>query len=517
MAAAARRRHGAWFAAVLAGFMAVTAQAAPQQRLRALDLSPHAVAIAALPPERAAEIRALVEGRGIAGIEEAMAAGHLTAVDLATFHLARIAAQDDHLRAFIEINPAALDEARAADAARAAGRILGPLHGIAVSVKDNIEAAGPMRTTANAAVLLDNVAAADAAVVARLRAGGAVILGKASLSEFAGVVTFGAGEGGAGAVAGQAVNPHGAFPVYGSSAGSAVGTAALLATVSIGTETSGSLIAPAGVAGVVALKPTKGLVSTAGIIPLIGMNDTAGPVARSVADAAALLSVIDEADVDYTAALSPIALDGAVIAVPTTHLARAAAFAPPMTDVYAILTALGARLRPVDLADPSGDLGASVVALGSGLRHETIPYVAARQPAIATPEDLIAWNAADPARRAPFGMELLQPLAEVGRAVPAEAHAQIVGEIAAAATTALEEAFASVSADALLSVHSVHAPLYAAAGWSAITVPMGRRPDGAPAGVTLIARRGEDARLLGFAYALEQATRARPAPPEPGR
>lgn len=510
-------RIGGW--AIAAVLTVPPAWAEPVPRLRPLDFAPHEAAIAALTPGRAAEIRALIEAGGAAGLRAAMAEGRLTAVELATFHLARIAAMDDRLRAYVELNPAALDEARAADAtqaaARALGRALGPIHGLSVSVKDNIETAPSMRTTANAAALAENRAEADADVVARLRAGGAVILGKASLSELAGVVSFGAGQGGAGALSGQTTNPHGDFPVYGSSAGSAAGVAALLATLSVGTETSGSLIAPAGVAGVVAMKPSKGLVSAAGIIPLIAANDTAGPVARSVADAAALLSAIEGMRKDYAAALSPRALEGAVIAVPEADLARAAEFAPPMTQARAAFAALGARLVAVDLADPVGPTGAGVAALASGLRRETMAYVAASRPDLATLEELIAWNAADPGVRAPFGMELLTGLAAIGRDLGPEDHAPLVAAVGAAATAALEAAFAAAGADALLSLHSIHAPLYAAAGWPVITVPMGRRPDGAPAGITLIARQGEDARLLGYAYALERAAGARPLPPEP--
>ena len=511
----------AWAATALVVAMTATAQAEAIARLRPLDLAPHADAIAALAPKRAAEIRALVE-RGVSGLRQAMADGQLTAVELATFHLARIAAHDGRLRAFVSINPAVLDEARAADAAQASaragatagGQTLGPLHGIAVSIKDTIETAGAMPTTANAAALVDNLADTDAEVVARLRLGGAVILGKASLSELAGVVTFGFGQGGAGAVAGQGVNPHGDFPVYGSSSGSTIGTAAFLTTVSVGTETSGSLIAPAGIAGVVAVKPTKGLVSTAGIIPLIEAWDTAGPVARSVADAATLLSVIDTADTDYVAALSATALDGVTIAVPVAALAKIGPDASPLADLYAMFTALGARLRPVALVDLAEDLGTATIALASGVRRETMAYVAARRPDLATPEDLLAWIAADPGRRAPFGTALFTALAEIGRQVPPEAHAPLVAEVSGAAAGALEAALVSVGADVLLSAGNAHSRLYAPAGWPAVTVPAGRRADGAPAGVTLIGRPGSDARLLGYAYAFEQATRARPAPSE---
>jgi amidase len=480
-------------------------------RLLALDLAPFAEAIAALSPGRAAEIRALIDTSDLAALQEAMWEGKLTSEELTTYYLARIGRHDEALRSFLEINPAALDEARAADAAFQDGQVRGPLQGIPVSLKDNIETAGPMRTTANAAVLLDNVAAADAALVAQLRAQGAVILGKNSLSEFAGVVSRGAPSGGSGAVGGQGINPHGSFDTAGSSSGGGIALAAYLTHLAVGSETSGSLIAPATANGVVALKPTKGLVPGAGVIPLLLANDTAGPMGRSVADVAVLLATIDTADLDYTVGLSLTALDGVTAGMLADGVAGGA-HAEALPRAITALTGAGARLRLAELTDPTGEVGALTVLLGGGIRHEMMPYVTARRPDLATPEDLGAWNAADAAARAPFGQDLLVALGQIGAQLPAEDFAEAAAAITTAATAAMERAFAAAQAEVLVSSSSVHAPFYATAGYPAVTVPLGLGAAGQPIGVTLIGKRGGDARLLAFAHAVERATQARATP-----
>lgn len=224
--------------------VAARLEALQTERLRPLDFAPFSGELAAFQPS--AEIEAFLMVAGIADIQAAMAAGELTSETLTLWHLARIQRLDDRLRGMLELNPAALDEARAADARRAAGQSLGPMDGIPVSLKDNIGTAGPMHTTANAEILFDRVAAEDATLVASLRAAGAVIIGKASLSEFAGSLASGYPSGGNGAVGGQGVNPLGPFPTYGSSSGSAISVAAHFAVVSIGTETAGSLSRPPG-------------------------------------------------------------------------------------------------------------------------------------------------------------------------------------------------------------------------------------------------------------------------------
>jgi amidase len=517
---AAARRRGLSVASVLvAALLAVAAPALaegpviPQaDRLRPLDPTPFTAALAGLTPEREAALLALVSSRDLAGLNAALVAGEVTSEELVLLHLARILRHDDALRAFLDLNPAALDEARAADALFRAGTNLGPLQGIPVALKDNIETAGPMHTTANAAILLDNVAEDDAEIVRRLRAAGAVILGKTSLSEFAGVISVGAPRGGSGAVGGQGMNPHGPFPTLGSSSGSGIAVAAMLAPVAVGTETSGSIIAPATATGVVALKPTKGRVPEDGIIPLFSHNDTAGPMGRSVADVAALFAVLEGGTMPPPR-FSITALDGVTVGVLAAGVAADRQNAGVLDRATPALLALGARLRPADLADPTGTVPALMIAVGGGLRFETMAYVTARHPELATLEDLIAWNAADPATRAPFGQDLLQVLAQVSAPLTAADLAEAATALDAAATAALEQAFAATGAEVLVSTSSLHADFYATAGWPAVTVPLGLGLQGQPIGLTLIGREGQDERLLEIAWAVEQATRAIVTPP----
>jgi amidase len=488
--------------------VAARLEALQTERLRPLDFAPFQTALAALnlPPE--ADV--FLQVAGIPDMQAAMTAGELSSETLAIWHLARIRRLDDRLRGMLELNPAALDEARAADARRAAGQSLGPLDGIPVSLKDNIGTVGPMHTTANAEVLFDNVAAKDAALVASLRAAGAVIIGKASLSEFAGSLASGYPSGGNGAVVGQGINPLGPFPTYGSSSGSAISVAAHFAVVSIGTETAGSLVAPAGVMSLVGMKPTAGLVSTKGVVPLISSNDGPGPIARSVLDAALLLAAADTVDVDYTAGLSEDALTGIRVGVLIADTARAGNLSEATTRTGAVLAMLGAQMVPVTLEDPTGTMAQFLVYLSGGMRYDMMPYVTAHNSAIVTLEDLIAYNHADPARRIPFGQDLLDMLAPRSAGLSREDYGRLAVDMTSAMTTAMEAAFAAQGGvEVLVGMANLQSPFYATAGYPAITVPIGRRDNGEPVGVTLIGKKGQDAQLLAYAYAFEQATRAR--------
>lgn len=486
--------------------VAISVDAVQIERLRTLDFSPFADTLGAF--KSTPEQDALIVDADISALQSALEEGKLTAETLTLWHLARIGRLDDHLRGMLELNPAALDEARAADARRAAGGSLGPLDGIPVSLKDNIGTAGPMHTTANAEVLLDNVAPADAALVVNLRAAGAVIVGKASLSEFAGALASGYPSGGNGAVGGQGVNPLGAYPTYGSSSGSAISVAAHYAVVSIGTETSGSLVAPSAVMSLVAMKPTAGLVSDEGVVPLVLGNDGAGPIARNVRDAALLLAAIDTVDADYTLDLAVDALNGVKVGVLAATIPVAANYSQMLTRTGAAMAMLGAEMHPVQLSDPSGTMDAFLGFLSSGMRFDMMAYVAARNPALVTPEDLIAYNEADPKRRAPFGQDLIALIAPLSKNMTLQDHNEIGAAMKKAATDALENAFAAGGGvEVLVSIANLQSPYYATAGYPAITVPTGRTDAGEPAGITLIGRKGQDAKLLAFAYAFEQMTR----------
>ena len=235
-----------------------------------------------------------LETATVADLQAKMTAGTLTATQLTKAYLQRIAltnAEGPSINAVRKLNPKALDEAAALDAERAAGHVRGPLHGIPVIVKDNLDAAG-IPTTAGSVALENSVPAKDSPVVAKLRAAGAVLLGKANLSEFANFLTTGMPSGYS-SLGGQVLNPYNAdITPSGSSSGSGAIAAAGLAAITIGTETSGSIVSPSAAQGIVGLRPTIGLVSRTGIVPISATQDTAGPMTRTVADAAAELGAI---------------------------------------------------------------------------------------------------------------------------------------------------------------------------------------------------------------------------------
>src|SRR2546425_3843629 len=231
----------------------------------------------------------------IAQLQAAMANRQTSAVELTNFYLNRIQAIDErgpHLNSVIELNPDALAMAQAADASRRRGRVLGPLHGIPVLLKDNIDTGDKMQTSAGSFALVGTPAVKDSTVAAKLRAGGAVILGKTNLSEWANFRSFFSTSGWAGR-GGLARNPYSLDRnACGSSSGSGAAASANLSAVSLGSETDGSIVCPANVNGVVGLKPTVGLTSRAGVVPISHVQDTVGPHTRTVADAAAVLGVI---------------------------------------------------------------------------------------------------------------------------------------------------------------------------------------------------------------------------------
>ncbi|MGM0480734.1 MAG: amidase [Pseudomonadota bacterium] len=237
----------------------------------------------------------------VSELQQAMADGELSAEQLVSYYLQRI---DKHntrgaeLRAVITVNDKALAAARKLDADRANGIIHGPLHGIPVLLKDNIDTAEGMPNTAGSVLFADNLPADDAFIVNELREEGAIILGKANLSEWANFRSTRSSSGWSG-LGGQAVNPYDPTrTTCGSSAGSAVAVAADFSTLAVGTETDGSLVCPAAINGVVAIKPTLGLISRDGIIPIAHSQDTAGPMARTVTGAALMLQAMTEYDAD---------------------------------------------------------------------------------------------------------------------------------------------------------------------------------------------------------------------------
>ena len=542
------------------------------ERLRALDFSPFEEAMANFGEDRATAVEAIVLDGTILDVQAALDAGELTSEELTLFFLSRIQQYDEGLRSYTEINPNALDEARAADELRAGGTVLGPLHGIPVNLKDNIGTAAPMHTTGGAEILLDYSPAEDAPIVTQLRQAGVVILGKANLSELAGGdLLFPAGYT---AVAGQTINPHGAeHSTLGSSSGSGASTAALLTMVSVGSETGGSLIAPAALNGVVGMYPTDDLVPDEGVIPLVASTDTAGPIARSVTDAAVLLGAIDTADVDYTETLDAGALNGvtagffAAALSPDNPLLGLRGFedtsdqAEKVQLIADLLAAAGAETVPAELArvdemGPSDEMlwrvfGPNLARAGlndisevddatraeleaaylaspitsivvptfftplvdGGIVYDMMGYLADAGAPVETLADLQAYNQEMPERRIPNGQYQVDlTVFRNASGVTSDSYGPLAEAAQQATASTLDATFEASGAEILVTMVNEHSSIYALAGYPAITVPLGLRASGGPTGVTLIGKPGTDAQLLSYAYAFEQASMLRETP-----
>ena len=378
----------------------------------------------------------------IAQLQAAMARGRTSAVELTRFYLNRIQAIDErgpHLNSVIQLNPDALEMAQAADDLRRRGRVLGPLHGIPVLLKDNIDTGDQMQTTAGSFALVGQPAPRDATVAAKLRAGGAVLLGKANLSEWANFRSFDSSSGWS-AVGGQRNNPYAINRnPCGSSSGSGAAVSANLCAVSLATETDGSIVCPAHNNGVVGIKPTVGVTSRAGVVPISHTQDTIGPHARTVADAAAVLQVIASRTVDrrdpatggvplglrglatrpplpadYTAFVDPNGLRGARIGVTRQGVDNVDTMVGGIfDDAIAAMRRAGATIVDLDAANfvfppPDGEFLVLVFEFVDDLRN----YFATRVGvplAGGTLDDLIAFNDANAAKEMPFfGQEILE-------------------------------------------------------------------------------------------------------------
>ena len=484
----------------------------------------------------------------VAELQSGMASGRFTAVAITQAYLDRIQAIDrtgPSVNSVIEVNPEALAIAERLDAERAAGTVRGPMHGIPILIKDNIDTADRMHTTAGALALANSRAARDAGVAERLRAAGMVLLGKTNLSEWANWRSTRSISGWSGR--GRLTrNPYALDRnACGSSAGTGAAIAANLAAVGIGTETDGSIVCPANANGLVGIKPTVGLVSRAGIIPISHTQDTAGPMCRTVRDAAALLTVMAGVDArdrataaaaghiapDYTAFCDAAGLKGARLGVVRQLFNAGPAVDAVMEEALAALREAGAIL--VDpLKIPSlGSYGdaeyevllteskAGINAYLAGLSGEGLPRSIA---------DVIRFNDAHRAESMPyFGQEiLLQAQAKGGLDAPAYRKAlatcrqqsRVRGIDLALRTHRLDALIAPTGGPAWLIdlVNGDHfgggsSQLAAVAGYPTITVPAGRI-FGLPVGLSFIGGAWEEGKLVRLAYAYEQATRARRAP-----
>ncbi len=512
----------------------------------------------AAPPARAAEPSAAaraLEGLDAAGLQAELSAGRLTSQALVRECLKRIAAIDQRgpkLRSVIELNPDALAQAKALDAERRGpnARVRGSLHGLPVLLKDNIATGDAMATTAGSLALAGLRAKRDAFISQRLRDAGAVILGKTNLSEWANIRSSRSTSGWS-SRGGQTRNPHVLDRnTSGSSSGSAAAVAAGLCPLAVGTETDGSIISPSNVCGIVGLKPTLGLVSRDGIIPIAASQDTAGPMVRHVRDAALLLQVLAGADardaataaipaalarqlaLDATATLRPDALRGARIGVVRASVPAQSGVAALFEAALAVLQAQGAVLvDPVLIPNQDRYGETEFTALLCELKDLLPKYLREFQPDAPVQDlaSLIAWNSRHATRVMPhFGQELFeQAQATEGMSGKAYREALATNQRYARAE-GLDGLFAEHRLDAvvapsgnlgwpidrLLGDHYTPGGFtspFAVAGYPHLTVPMGQ-VGGLPVGLSLGALAWQDLRLLGLGYAYEQASRMRPTP-----
>jgi amidase len=491
-------------------------------------------------PEPAAAPGAAAAGPLAAG--DAAAAGPPTAQDYSSAgqtarYLERIAELNPVLGAVISVSPQALADAEARD--REPGAPRGPLHGVPVLVKDNIDVRG-LPATAGSPALGDAGDRGDAFLVARLREAGAVILGKANLSEWANFRSQRSTSGWS-TLGGQAANPHALDRnPSGSSSGSGVAVAAGLAPMAVGTETDGSIVCPASACGVVGIKPTLGLVSRHGIVPISSAQDTAGPMARTVAEAAALLGVLAGADpadpvtaaaagrpADYTAFLDAGALAGARLGVWRDGCHEAGDTVMAVLDTaLGVLRDLGATvLDPVELPGAAGVSDPEWVSLLHEFKREINGYLRAMPgPAPRSLAELIDFNIHNaPSVLAHFGQEVFIQ-AEATSGDPAEPAALAArDEAASRAREALDGPLSAHRLDAIVTLTANPAALTdyvlgdndvfhtsgpsAVAGYPAISVPAGQ-VSGLPVGLSFLGPAWSEPALIALAYAFEQASQA---------
>ena len=490
-----------------------------------------------------------LEEATIQQLQQWMAAGRYTARSIAEAYLGRIEEIDRQgptLRAVIETNPEALAIADRMDAERRAGRVRGPLHGIPVLIKDNIDTADRMMTTAGSYALDGRPAPRDAFIVERLRAAGAVILGKTNLSEWANFRSTHSSSGWSGR-GGQVLNPYVLDRTpCGSSSGSGAAIAANLAAIAVGTETDGSIVCPSSANSLVGIKPTVGLVSRSGIVPISHSQDTAGPMTRTVADAAALLSVLAGVDArdsataasrahaqaDYTRFLDPNGLRGARIGVAREKLFGYDQHTDRVVNAaIQELRRLGAVIvDPANIPHVGEYDGDEFSVLLYEFKTDLNAYLASRGTTaqVHSLRDVIAYNERDRAREMPFfGQEIMTmsqakgPLTEQAYRTARAKSLRLAGRegIDAALTAHRLDAIVVPTGnlpgpiDVLLGDHWLggSSTPAAVAGYPSITVPAGYA-FGLPVGMSFIGRAWSEPTLIKLAYAFEQGTKHRKPP-----
>lgn len=480
----------------------------------------------------------------ISDIQEKMAAGKYTAEQLTTLYLQRIEAIDKNgpkLNSVIEINPDAITIAKAMDAERKAGKLRGPLHGIPVLIKDNIDTADKMMTTAGSLALVGNIAAKDAFIVSKLREAGAVLLGKTNLSEWANFRSSKSCSGWS-SRGGQTKNPYIIdHNPCGSSAGSGVAVAANLCVVAVGTETDGSVTCPASVNGVVGIKPTVGLLSRSGIIPISHTQDTAGPLARTVKDAAILLRALvgtDEADgitkesegrvVDYTSFLKADALKGKTIGIEKKK-SENTLLNKLLEQAVNLMKQQGAAVVEIEYMEKINANGdAEFDVLKFEFKDDLNKYLLAANTKMKSLKDLIDFNTANEEKTMPTFKQDLFIASEEKEGLDSKKYKEVLNKSHNGAKKIIDDVMEQHKLDAIVgltmgpacSIDTIYGDRWgdvsltspaAMSGYPHISVPCGMVYD-LPVGLSFFGGAYKEGELISLAYAYEQASKHRTPP-----
>jgi amidase len=468
-------------------------------------------------------------------LQAMMASGQLTSRDLVHGYIQRIADLNPLLHAVIEVNPNAISIAAGLDNERRAGLVRGPLHGIPLLVKDNVATNDNMQTTAGSLAIYGNHVPADAVIIGRLRRAGAVILGKSNLGEWANfrsnipIFPLAVGWSGRG---GNTINPYVlSYTSWGSSSGSGAGAAANLCSVAVGTETDGSITGPSAVENIVGLKPTLGLVSQDGIIPISHQQDTAGPMARSVTDLAILLGVLQSpfgevightVPRDYTKFLKRGALKGARIGRDVRYFTysyfgsgipgdeKTVAFAE---NALAVMENLGATIVDVDTGDVFQYTDDEFTALLFEFKVQIAEYLATlTHTNMRTLADLIAFDIAHcPAEMPLYGQEVFELSESTSGNLTDPVYVAARTHATNTARAGIDNVIAA-GVDAIVAPHLTNSTGPAVAGYPNLSLPVGIRDDGKPAGMLMYSTFLHEPQLIGFGYDLEQELNVRRQP-----
>jgi amidase len=482
----------------------------------------------------------------VADLQAGMASGKFSARSLTEKYLARIHEVDKQgveLNSVLEVNPDVLAIAEGLDKERAEGHVRGPLHGIPVLIKDNIDTADRMQTTAGSLALLGSKPAKDAFVVQKLRENGAVILGKTNLSEWANIRSSHSSSGWSGR-GGQTKNPYALDRnPCGSSSGSGAATAANLCALAVGTETDGSVVCPSSANGLVGIKPTLGLISRAGIIPIAHSQDTAGPMARSVRDAAILLGVLAGVDprdsatsesagkavADYTKFLDSNGLRGARIGVARKYFGSNEVQDQLMNNLIGAMKQQGAEIiDPADLPTHGKFDDTEFTVLQYELKADLNTYLAGRPGAPGSLRDIIEFNDRNRDKEMPyFGQDIFIKAEAKGPLTSKEYTDALEANHRLSRKEGIDAVMDQFHLDAMVAptagpawitdlANGDHAAggssnAAAVAGYPSITVPAGF-VFGMPVGISFFGRAWSEPTLLKIAYGFEQTVQARRAP-----